>query len=164
MLLLRRSPSRGSENIMLRLLLFLSLLILPTHPLWAATPPATGMLRVNISGIRPLAGGQLRVALFRGARGWPKLTRALRLQTLPVAAEQTEVAFPGLPPADNYAVEVHHDENGNGKVDMRWFPYPRPKEGVGVSNNRIGFGPPDFTDARFRLDGAEKTIEIRMHY
>ncbi|WP_303722075.1 DUF2141 domain-containing protein [Malonomonas rubra] len=129
-----------------------------------AEPQQEGILRVAISSINTQAGGILRVALFRGESGWPKLKNAFELKQLPATAEQLELRFEKLPYADDYAIEVHHDENGNGKFDMRWLPYPRPKEGVGVSNNQFGFGHPDFIDARFSLSSPETTISIQMRY
>jgi len=123
-----------------------------------------GDLIVEISGLQPAAGGQLRVALFVGEEGWPKLQQAFRLQQLAVSAAQLQVKFAELPWRDDYAIEVHHDENANGKFDMRWLPYPKPKEGVGVSNNRFGFGHPDFSAARFAFESREKIIDIQMRY
>lgn len=144
------------------MLLFLSLVLLcaPVN----AEPRQEGTLTVEISGIETQAGGVLRVALFRGESGWPKLNNAIKLQQLPASSEQLSLRFDKLPHADNYAIEIHHDENGNNKFDMRWLPYPRPKEGVGVSNNRFGFGHPDFADARFSFNEPAMTIHIQMRY
>lgn len=130
----------------------------------AADNHQTGTLTVTIDGIKAAAGGILRVALFRGDAGWPKLKNAFQVQQVAVTEEQFSIQFSALPYADNYAIEIHHDENSNGKFDMRWLPYPRPKEGVGVSNNTFGFGHPDFSEARFSLEGPEKSIQIGMHY
>ena len=129
-----------------------------------AEPFANGKLTVTVSGIKSSAGGTLRIALFRGENGWPKFKNAWQTKELPPTAETLKIVFSNLTYADNYAIEIHHDENGNGKFDMRWLPYPRPKEGVGVSNNTFGFGHPDFTDARFTLDNPEQQINIEMNY
>ena len=123
-----------------------------------------GSLTIQLAQIEPERGGSLRIALFRGEQGWPKLKNAFRQQQIAANQKQLEVRFSNLPYADNYAIEVHHDENGNGKFDMRWLPYPRPKEGVGVSNNIFGFGHPDFTDARFPISQPQQTLLIEMHY
>lgn len=123
-----------------------------------------GVLTIDIVDVDPQAGGQLQVGLFRGEESWPKLKNALLVKQMTPDSEHLSVQFSDLPYADNYAVEIHHDENSNGKFDMRWLPYPRPKEGVGVSNNTFGFGHPDFSDARFPLDSPQKSIQIRMYY
>jgi len=141
--------------------IFLLLLIFSTTALGAGN---FGTLTITIDGIKPAAGGVLRVALFQGEEAWPKLKNAFQLKQVSPTAEQMSVQYPDLAYADNYAVEIHHDENGNGKFDMRWLPYPRPKEGVGVSNNTFGFGHPDFSDARFSFRSPEKKIQIKMRY
>ena len=148
------------QRFWLNLLLLLSCAV----PATAVELPQRGTLTVEISGLKPAAGGQLRIALFAGEQSWPKLQNAFLLQTLAVTAEQLQVQFADLPSRDDYAIEVHHDENSNDKFDMRWLPYPRPKEGVGVSNNTFGFGHPDFSDARFSVDSGEKLIRIQMRY
>ena len=130
----------------------------------AIAAPRFGQLQIKLVSIKHRAGGNLRVGLFRGEDSWPKFKNALQTRTLAVTAAQQLITFEQLPFADDYAIEVHHDENGNGKFDMRWFTYPKPKEGVGVSNNDSGFGHPDFDDARFSLDQGDKTVQIEMRY
>ena len=145
--------------------LFIMLVLLAaTVATASAADRLTGTLSIHISAINPEVGGNLRVALFRGGQGWPKFRNSLQTQTFQVASREIQLKFTDLPYADNYAVEIHHDENSNGKLDLRWFPYPRPKEGVGVSNNQLGFGPPDFTAARFSVEKTQTVIEIQMHY
>lgn len=147
-----------------RYLLLLNMLGLFFCASLQAAPQQLAVLTVEVIDIDPQAGGLLLVGLFRGEESWPKLKNALQLRQVAPNSKRLSVQFPDLPYADNYAVEIHHDENTNGKFDMRWLPYPRPKEGVGVSNNRFGFGHPDFSDARFSIDSPQKSIQIRMHY
>jgi uncharacterized protein (DUF2141 family) len=145
--------------------LCLPLLLALLLPCTAATQAhPTGNLEIQVTGLQTAAGGQLRVALYRGDRGWPKMANARQLQTLAVDREQLSLRFENLPYAEDYAILVHHDQNGNGKFDMRWFPYPRPKEGVGVSNNIHGFGSPKFSAARFTLSTARHSLTIEMRY
>ncbi len=149
----------------LTLRIFLIILLLQSGALLSSAAESVGgKLTVAVSGIKSSAGGTLRVALFRGEKGWPKFKNAWQTREIPPTAETLKIVFSNLLYADNYAVEIHHDENGNGKFDMRWLPYPRPKEGVGVSNNSFGFGHPDFTEARFTVDSPEQQIHIQMHY
>lgn len=59
-----------------------------------------------------------------------------------------------------YAVRVMHDENDNDKLDSNLIGIP--KEPWGFSNNAVGsFGPPDWKDAKFTLDGSHSiTIDL----
>jgi uncharacterized protein (DUF2141 family) len=61
-------------------------------------------------------------------------------------------------------VAVHHDENGNRKMDANALGIP--KEGYGASRNpKSRFGPPSFSDARMRLKPNTKTqVRIKVRY
>ena len=145
-------------------LLFLTLLLLPWLTVPGPAAASSASLQIQITGVDPAAGGQLRVLLFRGEDAWLKTDAALRLQQLPASGPEVQLQFTELSPGDDYAVEVHHDQNGNGKLDMRWFPYPKPREGVGLSNNDPGFGRPDFSAARFPLGPGENQLSIQVSY
>jgi uncharacterized protein (DUF2141 family) len=57
---------------------------------------------------------------------------------------------------------LFHDENGDGRLDTNVLGIPR--EGVGVSNNKIrSFGPPKWDDAKFALKG-DLVLDIALHY
>ena len=108
--------------------------------------------------------GQALVAVFDSKDSWPKLDRALRLEKVKLTGGKLDVTFRDLPPGI-YAVEVIHDENSNGKLDMRWLPYPKPKEGAGASNGaQPGMGPPAWSDARFRLTDKGGFVPIEVKY
>jgi len=78
-----------------------------------------------------------------------------------VTGEEAVAAFQDIP-AGTYAIAVFHDTNSNTKLDKNFFGIP--KEGYAFSNNVFGtFGPPDFDDASFELDG-NKTVKIKMGY
>ncbi|NQW36791.1 MAG: DUF2141 domain-containing protein [Flavobacteriales bacterium] len=65
-------------------------------------------------------------------------------------------------PKGNYAVNVLHDENKNGKIDKK-FLLPIPKEGVGFSNyESIGLSNrPKFSKASFEVNSnMEKVITV----
>lgn len=74
-----------------------------------------------------------------------------------------EYVFTDLPKG-NYAVNILHDENLNGKIDKRRFP-PTPKEGIGFSNyDSIGLrNKPNFSNASFRLDST-MAINVTVIY
>lgn len=65
-------------------------------------------------------------------------------------------------PQGNYAVNILHDENKNGKIDKK-FLFPIPIEGVGFSNyESIGLSnKPKFSKASFEVNSnLEKTIKL----
>lgn len=120
-------------------------------------------LTVNVDGFRN-ADGQALIALFDSKDTWPKLDRAVRLEKVKLTGTKLTLTFQGLPPGI-YGISAVHDENANGKLDMRWFPYPKPKEGVGASNGaKPGMGPPSWSDARFRLTDKGGVMPIAIGY
>ena len=121
-------------------------------------------LTINAVGFKGTKG-QALVAIFDSKEAWPKLDKALRLEKIkPIKDDTVTLTLRELPPGE-YAVEVIHDENENGKLDMRWLPYPRPAEGAGVSNDATAtVGPPSYSDARFRLGAGGGAITLHMRY
>jgi uncharacterized protein (DUF2141 family) len=129
-----------------------------------ATAP-TGAIDVTITGIRVTQGGELIVALYDRPGGWLQTDSALAVRKLPVGADSVvTVAFDGLAADTGYAITVIHDKNGNGKMDMRWFPYPKPKEGTGVSQNHVRAGPPEYGKALVAVRDSTARITIEMRY
>ena len=65
---------------------------------------------------------------------------------------------PGL-----HAIVVHHDENGNRKLDRNWLGFPT--EGYGFSNNpELFIGPPNHEEAAFETTEGLTHIDIDMRY
>jgi uncharacterized protein (DUF2141 family) len=123
-----------------------------------------GNIVITITDIRSAEGGDLIVSLYDGKNDWLKTELARMTETIPVEGDSSVVAFEGVPYDNIYAVAVIHDKNRNGKLDMRRFPWPKPEEGAGVSNNRFGFGPPDYSDASIELVHPVLKIRIVMRY
>jgi uncharacterized protein (DUF2141 family) len=121
-------------------------------------------IRVTVTGVRVDQGGTLLVALYDGADGWLETDRARAVRRVAVEADRVEVRFEEIPDGAGCAVAVIHDRNGNGRLDMRWFPFPKPREGSGVSNNHVRAGPPDYGKARFPVNGDEVALEIVLRY
>ena len=149
----------------MRLPPLVSLLILAGAPVAAQAPDsARGTIEVAISGVRPNQGGTLVVALYDRPSGWLTLDSARAVRRVPPAADSVTVTFDGLSYGTGYAVVVIHDRNGNDKLDMRWLPYPKPKEGSGVSNNHMRNGPPEYEPARLTLADTLATTLIILRY
>ena len=121
-------------------------------------------LTVTVEGIRPAEGGNLLVALHLTKKSWLSFEGAVATRSVPVTSPTETVVFEGVAPGGPYAVQVVHDRNANGKLDMRWFPFPKPREGAGVSNNKTGMGPPNFDDAAFTVGGTALTLSIQLRY
>jgi uncharacterized protein (DUF2141 family) len=130
-----------------------------------ADPPAAvqsgATLTVIVTGVAE-SRGQLLVTVFTSKEGWPKPKHAAATARVPARAPETEVRIDGLP-AGPCAVAVVHDLDENGKLTMRWFPYPHPAEPTGASNGASGnFGPPSFDAARFGLPPGGRTTRIAL--
>lgn len=108
----------------------------------------TADLQVDVRGLTSQQG-RLMVGLFRDEASWLDWSRATQILRLAPRPPRTVATFAGVPEG-HYALAVFHDQNGNGKMDFRYFPIPGPAEPGGVSNNpRSRFGPPSFAQARF---------------
>ncbi len=125
----------------------------------------THTLRVHISGLRG-ARGALVCRLFPNRTGFPAKPAEKMEQRSEITIDATtklptaSCVFSGL--ADGtYAVTAFHDENGNGTLDTNFIGIP--VEGVGVSNNHRGFGPPSWEDSRFPLD-RDLSIDLSLRY
>ena len=67
------------------------------------------------------------------------------------------------PHPGTYAIVVHHDENGNKKLDQNWIGMPT--EGVGFSNNpQLFLAPPNHTEVAFPVIDELTTVDIDLQY
>ena len=84
-----------------------------------------------------------------------------KMEKATINNDKAEVTFSNLPEGD-YAVNILHDENNNGKVDKGFV---LPKEGIGFSNYAsIGLtNRPYFKKASFELK-QNKTIKVKIVY
>lgn len=103
--------------------------------------------------------GQVKLMLFEREEGFRKEDKARQVLALPAEIGAVSAAFRDLPPG-RYAVIAYHDENANGKLDLRFGMFP--KEGYGLSNNYIPSGPPKFKAAVIDVlpDGASSVIRL----
>lgn len=64
-------------------------------------------------------------------------------------------------PFGEYAIKVHHDEDGNNEMDTNFLGIP--SEDYGFSNNASGtFGPADWEDAKFAFETDNQIHEIDL--
>jgi uncharacterized protein (DUF2141 family) len=122
-----------------------------------------GTIEVTISPVTTDDGGKLLISLYDSEDSWLKLEEAVAIRTVPAETDSVIVLIDSIAPGD-YALSVIHDKNENGKFDMRWFPFPKPKEGAGVSNNHRRRGKPEYDKAVFSVASDVKSLWIEMVY
>lgn len=128
-----------------------------------APPPGAATLAFALDGVKS-GKGQVVIAVYTSKVTWLDLGRAARVLKLP-AREGTVFGLLEGVPAGECAVAVFHDENGNGKLDMGWFPLPGPIEGGAASNGATGrFGPPSWEDARTDCRAGETVVRMKLAY
>ncbi len=118
-------------------------------------------LDVSITGKRSTKGNML-VCLTANPKAFPDCSKDPKALNAKVTANGSgNVHFDGLAPGA-YAISMIHDENGNGKMDMRVF---LPKEGFGFSRNpAITFGPPKFGAASFKIGEGANSQSVKLKY
>jgi uncharacterized protein (DUF2141 family) len=111
---------------------------------------AAGVVTVKIAGFKGTEGIAL-VTLYDSEQSWLKVPKAVQVVRAKITGATLSIEFKDVKPG-TYAVSVIHDENKNNELDMRWLPWPKPKEGVGVSNDpETKAGPPKWASAKFEV-------------
>ncbi len=119
-----------------------------------------GSIEVNLKNIRD-DSGMLRASLYREADTFRKEDKALQVIAVPSVKGAARLVFNGVPPG-RYAIMAYHDENTDGKLNLRLGMFP--KEGYGLSNNPAIFGPPKFADSAFEHAGPATPVDINISY
>lgn len=125
-----------------------------------AAPAFAADLDVSVHGVRS-GEGQVKLMLFDREEGFRKEDKAREVVAQAASTGQVTGIFRGLPPG-RYAVIAYHDENGDGKLNLRFGMFP--KEGYGLSNDYKPSGPPRFKNAAFELPQGGQRIEILLDY
>lgn len=124
-----------------------------------AVPEArAATLVLEVDNVRS-AEGQLLVAVFRGAPGFPsESTRAVFRTVARPVAPRTTITIADVPPGE-YAAVVVHDVDADGTLRLGRV-IPMPAEPLGCSRDAKGsFGPPKYDDARFTVPNAPEHRE-----
>lgn len=146
------------------LICFFFSLIFITNPLFSQEIIKTGNIEVTIQNIDLYEEGELVVLLFNSEDSWLEAEQYYKIIKVQPLEETQKITLENIPFGSDYAIEVIHDENNNLKMDMRILPYPKPKEGVGVSNNTFRAGPPEYEKAKFSVDKTTIELSIQMIY
>ena len=120
---------------------------------------ASETLTIVIEDIRD-ASGTVQVQVLAGQAQFEG--GGVAAQFIEVAVEGSlTLAADGLAPGE-YAIRVMHDLNGNDELDANFVGLPT--EPYGFSNNAKGrFGPAQWKDARFELDGDVAQVIRLVH-
>jgi uncharacterized protein (DUF2141 family) len=122
-----------------------------------------GSVSIKVDGFKGTEGIAL-VTLYDSAESWLKVPKALQVVRLKISGPSLQVELKGVKPGA-YAVSVIHDENKNNELDMRWLPYPKPKEGSGASGNPdTKVGPPKWEASKFDVGPNGATINVSVKY
>ena len=145
-----------------RYLLALALLLASTTPTFARAQGAA-TVTVKISGFKGAEGIAL-ITLYDSEQSWLKVPKAVQVVRAKITGSGMSIDFKDVKPGA-YAVSVIHDENKNNELDMRWLPWPKPKEGFGVSNDPENkAGPPKWEAAKFDVAAAGITVKATVKY
>jgi uncharacterized protein (DUF2141 family) len=119
---------------------------------------ASGQLIIKATGFKNHKG-QVLFAVVDSPEAYDLIEKkAFTKSTLKLTSENAQVSF--TLPYGWYAVSVVHDQNSNDKLDSNFLGIP--KEPYGFSNNPKSMGKPSFDDAKFKLDAAQKIIEVTV--
>ena len=125
------------------------------------TVPATlahaGELTVKITDIRA-SKGTLLVAVVNTEAAWNNQEKPVAQEKRAVTGKEMELKFDL--PAGSYAVQIHHDENDNGKMDSNFMGIP--VEGYGFSNNPQVMRKAYLSEAKFEVAAAATAVTIRL--
>ncbi len=102
---------------------------------FAQSDPLVGTIKVHVQQIESNNEGELLMVLFDNEESWLVTDQYYKIIKMVPGQDSLIVIFEDIPYSTQYAIEVIHDENANQKLDMRILPYPKPKEGFGLSNN-----------------------------
>ena len=141
----------------IRVICTLQLLILVLGSSFAVAEGLTGILIVEISGLKE-ASGNVYIAVYDSDSTWlgDEMVLAQKV-SIADALEGDLVRTELLLPLGDYALSVFYDQDGDGKLNTNFIGMP--KEPIALSNNAVAkFGPPQYDDAVFTL-GAQPLIQ-----
>ena len=127
----------------------------------AVAPAISASIDLAITGLRSEKGNVL-VCLSSNPKYFPDCTKDKNARKLKVSAVKADAIQIADVKPGTYAVALIHDENANGKMDLRLF---LPREGFGFSRNpKIGMGPPKFKSAQFTVGTDDAHYAVHMKY
>jgi len=122
----------------------------------------TSTLHLEIGEFRN-TNGHVLISVFDNAEDFPENEEgAVANKKVKVTAKTQHISFENLPKGE-YAVVFLHDENGNEEMDTNFV--GAPEEGYGASNDAVNtFSAPKYKDAKFLLEGEQKSLKLKIFY
>lgn len=119
-------------------------------------------LTIHVNSLRN-SDGEVLFLLYNEEGSIPDKHRTKYYKKLSatIVSETATITFDGLPHG-KYAINIIHDENNNGKIDMGFL---LPKEGIGFSNfKKLNIlNRPSFSKASFELK-KNTSLDIKTIY
>lgn len=148
-----------NSNYMKKIIFFIFIM-----PLTILFSQNTNNIEINITNLKS-AKGTIRVSLFTKSNedAFPSdKDKAYKIYKFKIDSKTQTFVLENLP-YHEYAFSIHHDEDGNNKLNKNWIGMP--KEGLGASNNARGnFGPPSYKQAKFKLTDKPNSHKIELYY
>ncbi len=146
-------------NYLTAIILIISVTPFVNNISFGETALVTGDIEVIISKVNPGKPGPLLIN-FYDKNTWLKPDKTLQFRKIRVSSKtEYTTVFHGVPFGE-YAVQVVHDEDSNGKLTIGLL---GPKEGAGVS----GYIPtfiPKFKKAQFSHNRQKTVVEVILSY
>jgi len=113
-------------------------------------------MRVSLTDIKSDAGN-IRMNLYNNPDTFLDTGARIARIDIPARKGDLDACLP-LPASGKYALAVLHDEDADGDYDVL-------EEGYGFPNNpKLFFGPPDYDEAAFEVDGEPVQLAIKVRY
>jgi uncharacterized protein (DUF2141 family) len=121
----------------------------------------TGTLVINIQKIQFDKGGEISAGIFK-KENFPKVGKQLIGTEKPVTGNMMQITFEKVPVGE-YGVVAFQDIDKNKDLKTNFVGFP--KEPIGFSNDaKIKLGPPDFDDAKVKVEaGKTLTLVIKLN-
>lgn len=117
----------------------------------------TGRLIVIVKSVQVSKGGELSTGIFTKPN-FPKVGQQLLGNATPVNAAEMRIVFESVP-VGVYAVVSFQDIDKNKDLKTNFVGYP--KEPIGFSRDaKIKLGPPDFEDAKIKIEKDKVTTIV----
>lgn len=119
----------------------------------------SGRIVLQINGCKNNIG-VVQIGLYNSEDGFTEYDKSFKGGEVKAKKESVLYTLTSIP-AGTYAIAIWHDENEDKILDTNMFGVP--KEKYGFSHNKFGkFGPPDFEDVSFTVDG-DKEISLTIN-
>lgn len=117
-----------------------------------------GEIRVKVVGLRS-DEGELRFGLYANKKTFATKDGPITKGARPIRNGRCDFVIPAMP-YGTYAIIVGHDVNRDGKIDEN--PFSSELKGISNYSGKVLWFP-DFDKAKFRLEEAHVTVEIRVY-